>query len=493
VKKGKPNKGKPDKGKPGAAKAGFARKRGIFVKVFGYTLSFLVLMFAVTALLFARQFLAFYRADQARQLSGAFQPLIDRIERAEPAEIAAIAGDFHEKNQSFRFRIEDSEGRVLYSGGFEADGGAAPDGASLKLVFLRHVRDGSGYTLRGDFSASAPVDYGALTGKILLALALMLVFCVAGAVVFARRITLPIMRLAADTRLMAKLKEVPAPLWRNDEIGQLARDIYDMYGALKKTIANLELEVERERAMEENQRAFFSAASHELKTPIAATRALTEGMLSNVGEYRDHRKYLRECLGLLDAQNRLVSEILELVNLADRADLPDRAEARGEPRFEAVDLAELTAALIAEYAPIAERRRQKLSSAVSAAPVRADRGLLGRVLSNVLSNALRNSPEGETIRVWDERRGAALLRLHVFNPGAGLGEDTARLFEPFYRRDPARTGGRNGQGDQGARSGLGLAIVKRALEGMRIPYALQNAEGGVLFWMDLSLAPGPAP
>ena len=69
--------------------------------------------------------------------------------------------------------------------------------------------------------------------------------------------------------------------------------------------------------MEENQRLFFSAASHELKTPIAATEALIEGMIANIGDYRNHPKYLRECLKNLDAQNLLVSEILELVKFSD--------------------------------------------------------------------------------------------------------------------------------------------------------------------------------
>ncbi|MDR2376714.1 MAG: HAMP domain-containing histidine kinase [Treponema sp.] len=446
-----------------------SRRQGVFVKVFSYTLIFLVLVIAVTAVIFARQFLSFYRSDQTRQLSKAFQPLIDSFEGKGPEEIARIAGDFHERNQSFSFTIEDSEGRPLYSTGSEP--GAAPpsEGAGLRVIF-RLARGNTDYTLRGTFSIPAPVNYGALAGKILLALALMLVFCTLGAVFFARWITRPIMELAAGARRMAKLEEVPAPAWRNDEIGQLAQDIYQMYGALKETIASLEREVKRERTMEENQRAFFSAASHELKTPIAALRALTEGMLSNIGEYRDHRKYLRQCLDLLAAQNRLVSEVLEIASLA------------GEPCFETVNPAELTAAVIAEYAPIAAQRRQRVLSTVSAAALRADRRLLGRAFSNVLSNALRNSPEGAAIRVWDERPGPALLRLCVFNPGARLaGDEIPRLFEPFYRREAARMGGSGG---------LGLTIVKRALEGMHIPYALENAEDGVLFWMDLGLAEG---
>ncbi|MRA64088.1 vancomycin resistance histidine kinase VanS, partial [Bacillus thuringiensis] len=76
-------------------------------------------------------------------------------------------------------------------------------------------------------------------------------------------------------------------------------------------------EILRVREMEEAQRYFFSAASHELKTPIAATSILLEGMLENVGDYKDHPKYLRECMKMMDAQDNVISEILEIVNLSD--------------------------------------------------------------------------------------------------------------------------------------------------------------------------------
>ncbi|MDR0400328.1 MAG: ATP-binding protein, partial [Treponema sp.] len=75
------------------------------------------------------------------------------------------------------------------------------------------------------------------------------------------------------------------------------------------------------------------------------------------------------------------------------------------------------------------------------------------------------------------------IRLNIFNPKAHIEEEAlAHLFEPFYRRDPVRN-------RDAGRSGLGLAIVKRALDGMGVPFALQNHGGGVLFWMDL---PGAA-
>jgi two-component system sensor histidine kinase VanS len=467
-------------------KKNILKKRGIFIKVFSYTLLFVFLMIAVAAVFFAGQFLSFYRRDQSEQLSRVFQPILGLIEGKSPEEIAAIAQDFHEKNQSFSFIIEDEQGNVLYStfppsfpppsflSAVPLPQEAQAPGAPRRGVQMRFRMDRTGDMLRVSAdSILASRTFRQLVKRSLWALSVMFVLCVLGAAFFARTLTRPIMRLAADTKRMSALEEIPAPADRNDEIGQLARDIYAMYGALKRTIADLEQEIEQERAMENNQRAFFSAASHELKTPIAAASALVEGMLANIGEYRDHRKYLRECLRTLNAQNRLVSEILEIVNLS---------EGRREPFFQAVDLAELLASLIDEYGPIAEQRGQRILNRTGKIRVRGDRKLLGQALSNVLGNALQNSPEGESIQIWDEpgQDSPGTIRLNIFNPKARIEEESpSRLFEPFYRRDQARN-------REAGRSGLGLTIVKRALEGMDIPFALQNHDGGVLFWMDLS-------
>ena len=100
---------------------------------------------------------------------------------------------------------------------------------------------------------------------------------------------------------MTRLEDVSQSLpIRRDELGDLSRDIYFMYDKLKDTISRLENEILRVREMEEAQRYFFSAASHELKTPIAATSILLEGMLENVGDYKDHPKYLRECVKMME-------------------------------------------------------------------------------------------------------------------------------------------------------------------------------------------------
>jgi two-component system sensor histidine kinase VanS len=236
----------------------------------------------------------------------------------------------------------------------------------------------------------------------------------------------------------------------------------------RKITKPLEDEIIRERAIEESQRLFFSAASHELKTPIAAARALVESMIAIVGDYRDHPKYLRVCLKTLDSQAHLVSEILEIVKLSD---------ADAESRAISLDLADLGSAVLAEYRSLAEQRGLLIQGDFPHVSVKADRNLLQRVLSNVMANAVQNTPEGGTIRI--EAVEGKNLRLSITNTGAKIPEEAiTRLFDPFFRLDTART-------RHGAQSGLGLAIVKKALDRMGFPFALENSSEGVVFWVEL--------
>jgi methyl-accepting chemotaxis protein len=121
-------------------------------------------------------------------------------------------------------------------------------GRNFQMIFRVERKDG-GYTLQASTASTlASRTFWMLVEKSLLAVAVMLVLCALGVAFFARMITRPIMRLAADTKRMAGLEDIPVPVGRNDEIGQLAQDICAMYGALKRTIADLEQEVEQERA-----------------------------------------------------------------------------------------------------------------------------------------------------------------------------------------------------------------------------------------------------
>ncbi|WP_238797746.1 HAMP domain-containing sensor histidine kinase [Bacillus sp. EKM501B] len=308
----------------------------------------------------------------------------------------------------------------------------------------------------------------------LVAFAIILALCLVCAYVFARQITNPIKRLADDAGKMTRLEDVSQSLpIRRDELGDLSRDIYFMYDKLKDTISRLENEILRVREMEEAQRYFFSAASHELKTPIAATSILLEGMLENVGDYKDHPKYLRECVKMMEAQDDVVSEILEIVNLSD-------GKISQDP--EKLKVRQLVADILPDFQILAEANGQCIVMDIpDGQNCLVDSKMLQKALSNIILNAVQNTPIGGEIRIWSEPA-AKQYRLCILNTDARIDATVLpKLFDPFYRMDKVR-------GRKSGRNGLGLTIVRKTLEVMNIEYALENVPDGVLFWMDLPKA-----
>lgn len=441
------------------------KPRGIFFKVFIYTTIFLILLVCVTVALFSRQFVSFYRVSQMQRISSSYQYLVDRLQGENESDFPELARMFYESNQSFHFYIEDKDGRIVYATPLADTSGAMNGGKLTVMVNLNR-----NFTLRAQSDNALAADYSGLISRALAALAAMLAISIVGAFVFARQMTGPIKKLADNTRRMANLEDVPPAEERTDELGYLALDVHSMYEKLKDTISRLEDEILREKEMEETQRYFFSAASHELKTPIAAVGVLLEGMLEDVGDYKDHPKYLRECIRLMDAQTKMIYEILEIVNLNDgRIHLsPEKLE---------IDAA--VGAVMPSFRTLADANDQRIVIDIpEGETVSADAAMLKKALSNVILNAVQNTPKGGEIRIWTESV-ADQYRISVLNAGARIDDDVLpKLFDPFYRVDKAR-------GRKDGRSGLGLTIVQKALETMGAEFSLENTPEGVLFWMDL--------
>ena len=438
------------------------KKRGIFFKVFIYTTVFLVAIVSVTIALFYQQFTEFFHTAQVQQLQRDYQSLYEALHGMDSFQMIDTARNFFEHNQSFAFRImEDGERVLFHTPNF------APE--MVNEGFRLFMNLGEGYTLIAHSPTATQAGTGILTTSLVAFAAIMLI-AISAAAIFARQMTSPIKRLADDTKQMANLQDVPPQPKRNDEIGNLARDVHSMYEKLKETISKLEDEILRVREMEESQRYFFSAASHELKTPIAAASVLLEGMLENIGDYKDHPKYLRECIKLMDAQNKIISEIFELVNLYDEKIIPVPKK---------VSIHEAVMSVLPNHKTLADANGQHITMDIPKGHFCiADNEMLKKVLSNVILNAVQNTPVGGEIKIWSEAV-SDQYRISVLNTGVTIEKDVlSKLFDPFYREDKARS-------RKTGRSGLGLTIVKKTLDVMGADFALEQTENGVLFWMDL--------
>jgi len=453
------------------------KRNGIFIKTFIYTAIFAVLLVGVTAFLFSAEIISYYRTQNINHITRSYQRIVTGTQ--DGTDIVESAKRFYEKNQSLPFVIRDKDGNTIFAtpdldwlGGDDApppnvnsnsdNENLVPGGGNALPIT---VYSGAEYEILVPGGDVADYHSG-LTLRVAVALFAILAAGLLGAFVFARQMTKPIKSLADATSKMANLEDVSPPPRRADELGVLADDVHSMYVKLKD-------EILRERALEEAQRYFFSAASHELKTPIAATSVLLEGMLENVGDYKDHTKYLRECVKMMDTQSELIFEILEIVALSDGKIVPVP---------EKLDIGLTVASILPDFQTLAEANEQRLIVEIpNGQTCLVDPKMLKKALSNIILNAVQNTPDSGEIRVWSEPS-ENQYRLCVLNSGARIDEEfLPKLFDPFYRMDKARS-------RKSGRSGLGLTIVQKTLEAMDIPFALENTQGGVMFWMDLPKA-----
>ena len=193
-------------------------------------------------------------------------------------------------------------------------------------------------------------------------------------------------------------------------------------------------------------------------------------MLEEVGDYKNHPKYLRECLRITDSMKKLIAELLEIVRLE---------EDQTPIQMETIKLYDLLSEKLPLYQAIAEGNKQILEIRVSESQTCiADKIRLSRVMDNVILNALQNTKSQKKVRVWTDENTDEMI-LNVWNEGAIIPpEEIKNLFEPFFRMDKARS-------RKDGHSGLGLAITKRLLDSMNIPFSLGNSNGGVLFQIKL--------
>jgi two-component system, OmpR family, phosphate regulon sensor histidine kinase PhoR len=237
-------------------------------------------------------------------------------------------------------------------------------------------------------------------------------------------------------------------------------------------------DITQRRRLEVLRRDFVANASHELKTPVAAVRALAETLLTALPDDPEAGRRFAERIGR-------EAERLDLLT-RDLLDL-SRVE-RGALDVEPVDLVGLVKEVVGGYADRAEERRIKLSTEVEpGVALRGDRAQLGLLLSNLIDNALRYTPAKGAVCVrLNAAESRAVLQVHDTGQGIPAGE-LSRVFERFYRVDKARarqTGG----------TGLGLAIVRHVAEAHGGTVRVDSELGrGSTFTVALPVAGPPPP
>jgi heavy metal sensor kinase len=256
---------------------------------------------------------------------------------------------------------------------------------------------------------------------------------VIGGFALARKSLQPVDELArAAERITAQNLDQPLPIPHpHEEIGRLAATINDMTRRLHDTFARMS--------------QFSADASHELRTPLTVVRGEIELALRSSRNPAEYRRVLETTL----------EEVLRMGTIVENLLLLAKADQKSyQAHFTEVGLHELLEELVEDGEVLAEHKKITLKVA-RAVPVTivGDKVRLRQLFLNLLDNAIKYTPEGGRVTLAvEQQNGSALFR--VEDTGIGIPpEETAKIFERFYRVDKARSRELGG-------SGLGLAIAR---------------------------------
>ena len=205
------------------------------------------------------------------------------------------------------------------------------------------------------------------------------------------------------------------------------------------------------KRLDDMRKEFVANVSHELRTPLTTVKSYAETLLDGA---LDDRETAEEFLGIInneaDRMSFLVRDLLQLSRFDNN---------QIELSLSRINVDSFISENIKASRILADNKKQSLIFIPMGKEVyiNADRGRITQVINNVITNAIKYSPEGSTVKVWAENS-EDMVKIFVEDNGIGISKnDLPRIFERFYRVDKARSRAMGG-------TGLGLAIAKEIME-----------------------------
>lgn len=247
------------------------------------------------------------------------------------------------------------------------------------------------------------------------------------------------------------------------------RELDEISDELARSSDLLRQAAQREGRLEASRRELVAWVSHDLRTPLAGLRAMTEALEDGIAV--DPRRYHTQMLTEVDRMVRMVDDLFELSRIHAGALALS---------IETVPLSDVVSETIAGADPLARAKRVRVGGAVDPhVLVRADPSALSRVVGNLVMNAIRHTP-ADGVVVIEGRRAGSSVELSVTDACGGIDTaDLERVFDVAWRGSHARTPG----ADAGA--GLGLAIVRGIVEAHEGTVAVTNYFPGCRFVVSL--------
>jgi signal transduction histidine kinase len=213
----------------------------------------------------------------------------------------------------------------------------------------------------------------------------------------------------------------------------------------------LEAAAQKQRETDQLRRDLIAWTSHDLRTPLTSIRAVVEALADRVIDDPDTiQRYLNSIQSDVASLNRLIDDLFELAQLDAGGLIFGKVP---------VSLSDLISDVLERMRALADQRRVQLSGRVSPGvdPVTIDPQKIERVLVNLISNAIRHTPEGGQVTI-EAQVSDGRVRVSVRDTGEGIApDDLPHVFERFYRGEKSRSRSTGG-------AGLGLAIAKGIVE-----------------------------
>ena len=421
----------------------------------------------------------FYLQQKELEAADNLTALMTELRGKSTEEMRRLSQEFAQvKNVNITLTID---GRDQYFQGFQSinivtDSGKSVDTSVVKIADGQTVdprsvilRQGSAVNNQGQAIAVklladvAPVTQAKLATLHVLPYTMLgsLLVALVFSYIYSRFVTRPIRQMAAVTTTMQRLeKDARYPVNSRDEIGVLGRNINELYQNLWQTIRSLEHENKRIMQLEKEKILFLRAASHELKTPLAALRIMLENMQLNIGEYKNRDQYLAESVAQVDRLATMVNDVLRSGNVAEQA-------LRQEKRLR---IDKLVAEVIDDYVLLAKTRSMTFAVNAGLTTICANRDMMRHVISNLVSNAVRHGDAGSVITITCSQH-----ELAIENACKPLTKQQLQhVFDPFYRSNAATK-------QHADSSGIGLYTVKMLLDTKGLDYDFTPHGRGMRF------------
>lgn len=243
----------------------------------------------------------------------------------------------------------------------------------------------------------------------------------------------------------------------NDEVAALGQ-------AFNEMASRLQAADQKQRELEQARKDLIAWASHDLQTPLASIRAILEALADGVVDEPEMiARYLATAQRDVQSLSSLIDDLFQMAQLDAGGLTLDR---------EPASLADLVSDTLESFSELASRQNVTLSGRVDpdVDPVLIDTQRIGRVLSNLVGNALRHTPAGGQVKL-EAQRSASSVEVIVQDSGEGIRpEDRPHVFERFYRGEKSRSRATGG-------AGLGLAIAQAIVRAHGGDIRVENRNG----------------